>query len=65
MEQSLADRCDGDELIDTKLGGVLSTDNRLQPSKAILQCLIWALAFLLCGKILSLDLIDEHTWNKV
>ena len=33
MEQSLADRGDGEELVDNKLGGVHSTDNRLQPSQ--------------------------------
>ena len=34
MEQSLTDRGDGEELIDTKLGGVHSTDSRLQPSSS-------------------------------
>ena len=32
MEQSLADKGEGEELIDTRLGCVHSTDNRLQPS---------------------------------
>ena len=39
MEQSLADIDDGEELIDTKLGGVHFTDNRLQPSQLCLQLL--------------------------
>ena len=40
-EKSLADSDDGEELIDTKLGGSHSTDKRLQPSQL---CMIWALA---------------------
>ena len=32
MEQRLADGEDGEELIDTKLGGVHSMDDPLQPS---------------------------------
>ena len=31
MEQRLADRGDGEELVDTKVGGVYSTDSQLQP----------------------------------
>ena len=48
------------ELIDIKLGGVHSTDSRLLPFKAIIQCLIWALACLLFGKILNLERIDRQ-----
>ena len=44
MKQSLADRGDGEELIDTKLGGVHSTDSQLQLSNLFLQLMIWALA---------------------
>ena len=33
MEQSLADRDDGEEVIDTKVGGVHSTDKDLRPPK--------------------------------
>ena len=44
MKQSLANRSDGEELIDTNLGGVHSTDSRLQPSQLCLQLIIWALA---------------------
>ena len=36
MEQMLADSGFGEERIDTKLGGVHLTDNRLQPSKVCL-----------------------------
>ena len=43
MEQSLADRGDGAEQIDTNVGGVHSTDGRQQPSKMYLYCVIWAL----------------------
>ena len=35
MEQSLAERSDGEEVEDTKLGGVHSTGNRLQPPKYV------------------------------
>ena len=44
VEQSLADRGDREELVDKKLGGVHSKDNRLQPYEVCLQLLIWALA---------------------
>ena len=37
MEQSLADKGDGEELIDTKVGEVHSTDCRLQPFPNMLQ----------------------------
>ena len=37
MKQSLADRGDVEELVDAKLGGVHSTDSRLQPSQECLQ----------------------------
>ena len=37
MEQSLGDRSDEEEVVNTKLGGVHSTDYRLQPSKLCLQ----------------------------
>ena len=43
MEQSLADRSDGEEQIDTKVGGVHSTDGRQQPSEICLYCVIRAL----------------------
>ena len=36
LEQSLAYRGDGEEMTDTKVGGVHSTDSRLQPSKVSL-----------------------------
>ena len=36
MGQSLADMGDGKELIDTKIGGVHSTDSQLQPFKVCL-----------------------------
>ena len=39
-----ADRSDGEVVVDNKLGGAHSTDNRLQPSQLCLQLLIWALA---------------------
>ena len=41
MEESLPDCDDGEELIDTKFGGVRSMNHRLQPSKLCLQLLIW------------------------
>ena len=50
MKQSLAYRGDGEELIDTKLGGVHSTDSRLQPSHLCLLLLICALACWLISK---------------
>ena len=58
MEKSLEDRSDGEELIDTKVGGVHLTDSQIQP------CEIWALACWLCGKILTSERIDGHSWNK-
>ena len=39
MEQSLADRGDGEELIETKVAGVLMEDSRQQPSYMYLCCL--------------------------
>ena len=51
MEQSLADRSDAEEVVDTKLGGVHSMDNQLQLS--------------LCCKFLNLERINAHTWNNV
>ena len=45
MEESLADRGDGEELIDTKDGDVHSTDSQLQSSQVRLYCVIWTLAF--------------------
>ena len=44
MEESLADRGDGEELIDAKVWFVLPTDKDLRPSQACLYCVIWALA---------------------
>ena len=35
MEQSLADRGDGEELIDTKFGSVHSTNSQLRPPPTI------------------------------
>ena len=64
-EQALAGIGDETELIDTKIGGVLSTDSRLQPSQLCLQRTIWVLACWLCGKIPTLERIDTHAWNKV
>ena len=37
---SFADRGDGAELIETKVGGVHTTNSRLQPSQAFLYCVI-------------------------
>ena len=42
-ETKFTDRGDGEELIDTKLGGVHLTDIRLQLSQLCLQLMIWAL----------------------
>ena len=36
MKQGLTDRGDGEELIDTELGCVHSTDSQLQPSQIIM-----------------------------
>ena len=44
MEESLADGGDGEELIDTKVGDVHSTDSQLQSSKVGIYCVIWTLA---------------------
>ena len=41
MEQFLADRRDGEELIDTKVGIVHSTGSRLQSSQLFPYCVIW------------------------
>ena len=41
MEQNLADRSDGEELIDAKVGGVHSMVSRLQRSKVCLKRVIW------------------------
>ena len=65
MEQSLTDRGDEEELTDTKVRGVHSTDSRLHPAQICLQCMIWAKACRVCGKYQTLELIDAHSWNKV
>ena len=65
MEQTLADSGDGEELLDTKVGGVLSTDKVCWLSQVCLQCAILALACSLCVKSLTLQRIDAHTWKKV
>ena len=65
MEQSLADRGNGEELIETKGWGVQSTVKEKRDSLLCLYCVIWALACLLCGKFLTSKLIDEHSWNKL
>ena len=36
MEQSLVDTGDGEKLIDTNVGGVRTTESRLQPSQVCL-----------------------------
>ena len=43
MKQSLRDKGDGEGLIDTKLGGLHSTDSRLQLSIMYLLLMIWAM----------------------
>ena len=58
IDKSLIDRGDGEELINTKLGGVHSTDSRLQPTQVCLQRIRWTLAR--C-KFLNLERIDGHT----
>ena len=58
MEQSLADRDDGEDLIEAKVGGVHSTDSQLQPSQVYLYFVIWELACCLCGKTLTSERID-------
>ena len=63
MEQSLKDRGDGKEVIDTKLGGVHSTDSRLQPSKASIPPAYDMGTGL--PIILNLERINAHAWNKV
>ena len=63
MEQSLADIGDGEQLIDTKVGGMDSTDSQLRPSKVCLMRVIWAYAW--CIKVLTTERIDAHSWNKV
>ena len=66
MKESLADRGDGEELIDSKFGGVHLTDNRLQPSQVHMSPASDVGTGLLIGcKFLNLDRIDSHSWNKV
>ena len=65
MEESLADRGDGEELIDTKDEGVLSMDIQVQPSQLCLYCMVREIACWLCGKFLNDGGIDAHSLNKV
>ena len=65
MKQSIANISDGEELIDTKVGGVRSTDKDLRPSQLCLYWVIWALACWLCGKILTSEWIDAESRNRV
>ena len=44
MEQTLTERGDGEELINTIVGGVHLADSRLQPSYIYLYCVMWAIA---------------------
>ena len=46
--------------IDTKVGGVHTTDNRLQLSQVCLYCVIWALVCWWFYKILNHERIDAH-----
>ena len=41
------------------------TDSRLQPFQICLQCMSWPMSCWLCCKLLNLERIDAHTWNKV
>ena len=65
MEQSLADKGDRGELIDSKVGGVHSTVKDLRPSQIWLYCVTLYLGWWLCGKILTSVRIDAHSWNKI
>ena len=65
MEQSLADTGDGEELIETKVGGVNSMDSPLQPSQVCLYSVKSAIACLLSGKILNHERVGVHSWNEV
>ena len=40
MEQNLTDRGDGEALVNTKVGGMYSTDSRLQPCQLCLYCVL-------------------------
>ena len=60
MEQSLADRNDGEKLIDTKIGDVHSMDSRLRPSKLCLWYDCWVI-----GKTQPVQRICVHSWNNV
>ena len=62
---SFADTDDGEEVVDTKVGCVHSTDSRLRPSKVYLQCMILASACWLNGEIINPERIDTRSWNKV
>ena len=62
MEQSFAERGDGEEQTDTKDGCVHSTDKEQRPSRICLYRVIWALAY---AKISSSERIDALSWNKV
>ena len=64
MEQSLADRGDGENLIYSKPRGVHSTDSRLHPSQLCLKRMIWALACWLCGEILNSERLMHTQGTK-
>ena len=62
IERSVTVEGDGEELIDTEVGGVHLNDCQLQPSQACLYCVIWGLCLLI---ILNSEWINAHSWNKV
>ena len=59
MEQSLADRGDGKEQIDTKVRGVHLTDRQLRPLPSV--PLVYDLGISVSGKIQPLNKIDAHS----
>ena len=63
--QSLTESSEGENRIDTKVGGVHVTDSRLGSSQVCIYCMIWAKACWVCGESLTLELIDAHSWNNV
>ena len=62
MQQGLIARCDGEEVIDTKVGGIHSTDSQLQYASSV-RYEHWPTDYVL--KNLNLEWIDAHKWNKV
>ena len=65
MEQSLADRGDGEDLIDTKVLGVHTTDNKLQPSQYASSVWFGLLSITSVCKTFFYECVSICSWVRI